>query len=81
MEKLKTDYVSIGLILEEMEKFWRENARAMELLAMRAAAKNAGAARFGAGSRVHMATDLAEHGGASGSGAVTSGTRNWRKVT
>ncbi len=81
MNKLKEDYVAIGLILEDMEKFWRENSRAMELLAMRAAAKGSGNATFGAGKRVHMATDLLDHGGASGSGAVTSGTRNWRKVT
>ena len=76
MDKLKEDYVAIGKILEEMEKFWRDNSRAMELLAMRAATKNGGAAKFGAGARVHMASDLAEHK----TGNLTSGQRNYRKV-
>ena len=80
MNQLKEVYVAVGMVLEDMEDFWRKNVRAMELLAMRAAQSNAGVSGSSGGKRLHMATDLSAHGGASGTGALTGGTRNWRKV-
>ena len=80
MNKLKEDYVAVGMILQDMEDFWRKNVRAMELLAMRAALADNNIASSSGGKRLHIATDLNAHGGASGVGGVTSGSRNWRKV-
>jgi len=80
MHQLKEDYVAIGMVLEDMESFWRKNVRAMELLAMRAALAHDTVAGSSGGKRVHIATDLHKHGGADGAGSVTDGTRNWREV-
>lgn len=85
MDKLKADYVAIGLVLEEMEKFWNDFVRPMELLAMRAAAKNASTITgTNGGSRVHLnveqfgITDTKD--GTYSQGPGGKGQRNWRQV-
>jgi hypothetical protein len=81
LDKLRDDYITLGLILSDMESFWRENIREFEMLAMRAAAMDSSLAGSSGGSRTHLMTDLNDHGGTGGDGGITSGSRNWRSVT
>lgn len=80
LDKLRKDYIALGMILKDMENFWRDNIREFEMLAMRAAAHDASFKQSSGGARTHLLTDLGGHGGTSGDGGLTSGTRNYRTV-
>jgi hypothetical protein len=81
LDALRDDYLAVGLVLQEMEVFWRQNLREMEMLVMRAAANDVAIQKSSGGDRIHMFSDLGEHGGTDGVGNMTTGSRNYRTVS